>query len=199
MDLLKVGMDLLSGGKKKKTLDVIDRVKTGGVMGTLKGEYQPKEGTPVLDAAEVRKRLLALRDIDVPLEVVETEGKEPGELVARWRIRDAKWWSAFKHVGTEAVTDIHLVLDPEAHEVRGLDKAHTVRWNGNVPTLDKSSNVERDTSAWWNAEDPLNPDRMRQWRFDGAEVKDVIGTVITDCGWSLKQVWRKKTLVEGKD
>jgi hypothetical protein len=46
-----------------------------------------------------------------------------------------------------------------------------VKWNGNVPTLDKNSNLERDTSAWWNAEDPLNP----------------------------KQVWRKKTLVEGKD
>jgi hypothetical protein len=195
MDLVRQGMDLF--GKRKKTMNVIDRVKTGGVVGTLKGEYKPEDGTPVLEAAEVRKRLLALRGMSIPMEVVETEGKEPGELVARWRIRDAKWWSAFKHVGTEAVTDIHLVLDESEHLVRGLDKVHTVKWTGNVPTLDKNSNIERDPSAWWNAEDPLNPGNNRRWNFDGAEVKDIIGTVITDAGWTLKQVWRKKTLLEG--
>jgi hypothetical protein len=192
MDLLRTGLELL--GKKKKTVNVIDRVRTGGVVGTLKGEYQPKDGTPVLPADEVRERLLALRGASIPMEVVEADDKDPGDLVARWRIRDATWWNAFDHVRVDSVTDVHLVLDPETHEVRGLDKVHSVRWNANVPRLDKSSNTERDTTAWWNAEDPLNPGRQRRWDFDGAEIKDVIGTVITDAGWSLKQVWRKKSL-----
>ena len=135
-------------------------------------------------------------DLVGPMEVFATANRLYGGGRALYTVEVA---ATSRDRTVQGRSGLSLLADQHYHEVRGLDKAHSVRWNGNVPTLDKNSNVERDTSAWWNAEDPLNPGRLRRYDFDGAEVKDVIGTVITDCGWSLKQVWRKKTLVEGKD
>jgi hypothetical protein len=197
MDLFKQGMNLLGGGNTKKTVGIVERVKRTGVVGALKGVYEPVDGTPVLDAAEVTKRLGALGASGVPFEVVDGDDAKPGELVARWKIKDAVWWNSFKHVGVSSVTDVHLVLHPETNEVRELDKAHTVSWNANVPRLDKgkqNTDGNSDRSAWWRADDPLNDGQLRNYYFDVNELKDILGTVITDAGWTMKQVWRKGSL-----
>jgi hypothetical protein len=201
MDLFKQGMNLL-GGNNKKALDIVDRVKRSGVVGALKGTYEPVEGTPVVDVAELRKRLEQLGTSGVPFEVREEEDDKHGELVARWKIMDAVWWKSFRHVGVNSITDLHLKLDVEMHEVRELDDARTVKWNGQIPKLDKGkeeNDGNADRSAWWRADDPLNPGELRNYYFDSTEIKDIVGTVITDAGWTMKQVYRKKTLREGKD
>lgn len=201
MDLLRQGMRLL-GGNEKQTIGIVERVKRSGVVGALKGTYEPAEGTPVLGVDELRQRLERLGGSGVPFEVRAEEGDKYGELVARWKIKDAVWWESFRHVGVNSVTDLHLKLDVERHEVRELDDAHTVSWNGNIPRLDKgtpSTDGNADRSAWWRADDPLNDGGLRNYFFDSTEIKDIVGTVITDAGWTMRQVYRKKTLREGKD
>ena len=201
MDLLKQGMNLL-GANNKKAVGIVERVKRSGVVGALKGTYEPVEGTPVLDVAELQQRLRKLGASGVPFEVRDEEHDKHGELVARWKIMDAVWWNSFKHVGVNSVTELHLKFDVEKHEVRELDDSHTVSWNANVPRLDKGkadNDGNSDRSAWWRADDPLNDGRLRNYYFDSTEIKDIIGTVITDAGWTMRQVYRKKTLREGKD
>ena len=99
------------------------------------------------------------------------------------------------------VTDVRLVIDAEDHEVRGLDKTHTVSWNGQIPRLDhgKPSTDTASGNLWWRANDPLNPGELRNYDLETNELHDILGTVIADAGWTLRQVWRKKTLAEGKD
>lgn len=201
MDLFKQGMNLL-GGNNKKAVNIVDRVKRSGVVGALKGTYEPVEGTPVLEVAELRTRLEQLGASGVPFEVVADDDDKHGELVARWKIMDAVWWKSFQHVGVNSITDLHLKLDVDRHEVRELDDARTVKWNGQIPKLDKGkedNDGNSDRSAWWRADDPLNPGDLRNYYFDSTEIKDIIGTVITDAGWTMLQVYRKKTLREGKD
>jgi hypothetical protein len=201
MDLFKQGMNLL-GGSSKKTVNIVDRVKRSGVVGALKGTYEPVEGTPVVELAELQERLTKLGTSGVPFEVRQEENDKYGELVARWKIMNAVWWESFKHVGVNSITDLHLKFDAERHEVRELDDARSVKWNGQIPKLDKGkedNDGNSDRSAWWRADDPLNPGELRNYYFDSTEIKDIIGTVITDAGWTMKQVYRKKTLQEGKD
>ncbi len=201
MDLFKQGMNLL-GGNNKKAVNIVDRVKRSGVVGALKGTYEPVEGTPVIELAELQDRLHKLGSSGVPFEVREEENDKYGEMVARWKIKDAVWWKSFKHCGVNSITDLHLKFDEERHEVRELDDSHEVKYTGDIPKLDKGKapgDGNSDRSAWWRADDPLNPGDLRNYYFDSTEIKDIVGTVITDAGWTMKQVYRKKTLQEGKD
>ena len=92
MDLFQKGFELLTGGERRKTVGIVERVKRTGVVGALKGVYEPAEGTPAVEVDELRKRLLALNGSGVPFQVVEGEGGKEGDLVAKWKILDAVWW-----------------------------------------------------------------------------------------------------------
>src|SRR5262245_51144645 len=109
------------------TINMFKRIKRTGIVDTIKGVREPDASTPVVAVDELRKRLLAIKGVSYPLEIVEGEGGKDGDLVARWRIRDAQWWSAFHAARANSVTEIHMVLDESTHEVRAKDDFVSVR------------------------------------------------------------------------
>jgi len=182
------------------TINQFKRIKRTGLVDTLKGVREPEAGTKAVAADELRKRLLAIEGVTYPLEVIEAKGGKDGDLVARWRIRDAQWWSSFHKAHTNSVTEIHMVLDESTHEVRARDSLVSVRWTGNVPKVGGFSTKKPEfqhegaRKPLAHGPDPLNPDRERQYMLDTNELKDLIGEIVTRAGWVYRQVYRKKTL-----
>src|SRR5262245_54222458 len=117
------------------TFNQFKRIRRTGLVDTIKGKREPDPSVPKVAAADLRQRLLAVKGIGYPLTIVEGEGGPKGDLVARWRIRDAQWWTHFKKAGTSSVIELLLVLDEGEHEVRVKEKSQTVRWNGNIPKV----------------------------------------------------------------
>jgi hypothetical protein len=184
------------------TINQLKRIKRTGLLDTVKGRREPDGSTPPVAAAELRQRLLEVKGIGIPFEVIEGEGGKKGDLVARWRIREATWWSYFRDADTGSVTDLKLVLDEDSHEVRVKDKLTLVRWNGNVPKVGGfSTKPAKVTAATGRSvvegDDPLNEGRRRWYSLDTNELKELVGELITRSGWTYRQVYRGKTLQEG--
>ena len=186
------------------TINQFKRIKRTGLVDTIKGRREPDANTPKVPATELRQRLLAVKGTGYPLTVVEGEGGAKGDLVARWRIKDAQWWTHFKRADTNAVVELLMVLDEGEHEVRVKEKSITIRWTGNVPKVGgfstkpaKVSTTPAVNEPVVEADDPLNPDRRRWYTLDSNELRELVGELINRAGWTYKQVYRKKTLVEG--
>ena len=79
-------------------------------------------------------RLQALNRPTAPYQILD--GKpEKVDLIAEWKIVDAEWYEIFAKAGLEKVFKIYLKLDPEAHEVRAMDREYSVEWRAGVPSL----------------------------------------------------------------
>lgn len=184
------------------TVNQLKRIKRTGLIDTVKGVREPEAGTKAVAAAKLREKLLEIDGgLRYPLEVIEGKGDKDGELVARWCIRDAHWWTGFRNAHTNSVTEIHMVLDEDTHEVRAKDSLVMVKWNGNVPKVGGFSTKKPEFQNQGarqpvaHGPDPLNPKRERQYMLDTMELKELIGETITRAGWTYRQVYRKKTLV----
>ncbi|MBM3671927.1 MAG: hypothetical protein FJW86_07060 [Actinobacteria bacterium] len=183
------------------TVNQLKRIKRTGLVDTIKGVREPDAGVEPVPAEKLRKKLLKIDGgLRFPLEVIEGKGGKEGDLLARWCVRDAHWWTSFRNAHTNMVTELHMVLDEATHEVRAKDHYVQVRWNGNVPKVGgfstKKPEFEREGARQPVAHgpDPLNPERERQYMLDTNELKELIGETITRAGWTYRQVYRKKTL-----
>jgi hypothetical protein len=171
-----------------------------GLFDRLKGVKRPEEGTPVLPADEVERRLLALAGDQVPFTV------RPGSaanLEVEWKIVDAQWYEIFAKARLEKSHKIHLALDEAAREVRALEEAWDVSWRAGVPEL--SLSVERfqgrtlgsksfGTGYAFTGANPLDWGQVYRYRFDVSEMKDPIIAVVTGAGWSFVPVTTKRGL-----
>ena len=183
------------------TVNQLKRIKRTGLLDTVKGVREPEAGTEAVPAEKLRKKLLKIDGgLRFPLEVLEAKGGKDGDLLARWCVRDAHWWTAFRNAHTNSVTEIHMVLDEETHEVRAKDDIVLVRWNGNVPKVGGFSTKKPEFNHGGarqpvaHGPDPMNLDRERQYMLDTNELKELIGETVTRAGWTYRQVYRKKTL-----
>lgn len=156
--------------------------------------------TQAVAADELRKRLLAIEGVSHPLEVVAAKGGKDGDLVARWRIRDAQRRSSFHAAHNELGHRDPHGARRVGHEVRARDSLVSVRWTGNVPKVGGFSTKkpefqhEEARQPVAHGPDPLNPDHQRQYMLDTNELKELIGEIVNCAGWVYKQVYRKKTL-----
>jgi hypothetical protein len=64
------------------------------------------------------------------------DGKKEGvDLVAEWRIVEARWYEIFAKAGIQRVFKVLMKFDPKTHQVRALDQEWEVEWRAGVPTL----------------------------------------------------------------
>ena len=94
-------------------------------MGLFGFGKKPDKNVPILTTDEVRQRLLALNRETAPYQI--TDGRsENVDLIAEWRIVDARWYEIFAKAGLTKVFRIYMKFDETKHEVRAKDEEYTI-------------------------------------------------------------------------
>ena len=94
---------------------------------------------PALTVEEVRQRLLSLNRDTAPYQIIDGASQNV-DLIAEWKIVDAKWYGIFAKSNLTKVFRIYLKFDVIKNEVRGKDEEFTVSWRAGVPSLALSVN-----------------------------------------------------------
>lgn len=165
-----------------------------GLFDHFTGRKAPAPGVARRDAEDVRAALLDLNRPTAPF-VVRDGGPEGCDLVAEWRIVEARWYEIFAKAGLTKSAQVCLRLDDEAGEVRSVIRDWTVEWRAGVPTLSLSAEAFRGQKvemswgrAWAFREEDLRLGRVYDWRFDTRELKGPLQETVTASGWAWRPV-----------
>ncbi|HYI10267.1 MAG TPA: hypothetical protein VEK57_14500 [Thermoanaerobaculia bacterium] len=159
----------------------------------LTSTKRPAAGTPVLPTSEVLARLKALNRDTAPWRIVD--GAADGvDLIAEWKIVDAKWYEIFAKAGLTKVFRILLKLDDRAKHVRAQDREYELSWRAGVPSLSvsasgfkgQSTSVQFGTS--YGFKEDLSLGQQYEYFFKTSELKEPIQEAVTACGWVYKGV-----------
>ncbi|MDQ4144565.1 MAG: hypothetical protein M3198_12645 [Actinomycetota bacterium] len=176
-----------------------------GFFDKLKGVKEPQPGTAPIPPAELHQRLLSLNSDQVPFTVNAGAGGEEGDVVAEWKIVDAKWLEIFAQAGLEKTHRIYLTLDPRENEARVLEESWDVSWRAGVPEIRLSAEAFRGrtmgsksfgTAYAFKGVNPLDYGQVYNYRFDVSEMKDPLAEVVTRSGWTFRPVMSKNKLVD---
>ena len=163
------------------------------LLDLVTGTKHPASGTPVCSPAELRKRLLSLNRETAPWHVVDGTAAAV-DLVAEWKIVDARWYEIFAKAGLTRTFRVFLRLDAVRREVRAQDREVRVEWKAGVRTLTLSKEWSRgqtwsfSASAAYGFTETLAPGEIYRYRFASEEIKGPIQQGVTDCGWTYKGV-----------
>src|SRR5512133_1297862 len=103
-------------------------------MGLFGFGKKSDKNAPVLSADEVRERLLTLNRETAPYQIIDGAAQNV-DLIAEWKIVDAKWYELFAKAGIKKVCRIYMKCDTDKHHVRGKDEEFSVEWRAGVPSL----------------------------------------------------------------
>ena len=162
-------------------------------MGLFGFGKKPNKDTPVLPAGEVRQRLLALNRDTAPYQIIEGAA-ENVDLIAEWKIVDARWYEIFAKANLTKVFRIYMKFDEAKHEVRAKDEEFTLEWRAGVPSLSVSASkfsgqktsIEFGTAYAFTEE--FKPGQVYNYRFNTNEIKKPIQEAVTACGWTYKGI-----------
>lgn len=164
-----------------------------GVLDWMTGGGAAPSG-PRQPAAEVRDALLAINRDTAPF-VVRDGAPEGVDLVAEWKIADARWYEIFAKAGIERVFKILMKIDEARGEVRAVDQEWTVEWRAGVPTLSLSGQAFRGQkwemsfeSVYAFREEDLSWGKVYQYRFNTGEIKGPLKDAVQAAGWRWKGV-----------
>ena len=162
-------------------------------MGLFGFGKKPDKNTPVIPAGEVRQRLLALNRETAPYQIIEGAA-ENVDLIAEWKIVDARWYEIFAKANLTKVFRIYIKFDEAKHEVRAKDEEFTLEWRAGVPSLSVSASkfsgqktsIEFGTAYAFTEE--FKPGQVYNYRFNTNEIKKPIQEAVTACGWTYKGI-----------
>jgi hypothetical protein len=148
---------------------------------------------PALPVEEVKQRLIALNRESAPYRIIDGSA-EKVDLIAEWKIVDAKWYEVFAKANLTKVFRIYMKFDPARREVRAKDEEYTLEWRAGVPSLSlaaskfqgQMTSVEFGT-AFAFTED-LAPGQVYKYRFSTNEIKKPIQETVAARGWNHKGV-----------
>ena len=154
---------------------------------------KPDKNAPVLPANEVKQRLLTLNRETAPYRIVDGTS-EKVDLIAEWKIVDAKWFEIFAKAGLTKVFRIYMKFDETKHEVRAKDEEYTVEWKAGVPSLSisvtkfKGQMTSVEFGAAYAFTEELVPGQVYKYRFSTKEIKKPIQEAVLSCGWTYEGV-----------
>jgi hypothetical protein len=164
-----------------------------GMFDFLFSTKRPPAGTAVLSAQSVRDKLLGVNRPTAPFQVIDGAA-EGVDLIAEWKIVDAKWFEIFAKAGLKKVFKIYLKFDANEHQVRAVDREYTVSWSAGVPQIALEASAFRgqkqsiEFGAAYAFTETLAPGQVYNYRFDTREIKKPIQDAVTSCGWIYKGV-----------
>jgi hypothetical protein len=162
-------------------------------MGLFGFGKKPDKNVPVLSADEVRGRLLALNRESAPWQILDGAPHQV-DLVAEWKIVDAKWYEIFAKANLTKVFRIYMKFDPAKHQVRAKDEEFSVEWRAGVPSLSIAASkfqgqmTSVEFGAAYAFTEELKPGLVYNYRFNTNEIKKPIQEAAAACGWGYKGV-----------
>ena len=162
-------------------------------MGLFGFGKKADKNVPVLSVNEVRERLLTLNRETAPYQIIDGAAQNV-DLIAEWKIVDAKWYELFAKAGIKKVFRIYMKFDADKHQVRGKDEEFSVEWRAGVPSLSIAASkfqgqmTSVEFGAAYAFTEELKPGVVYNYRFNTNEIKKPIQEVVAACGWNFKGV-----------
>jgi hypothetical protein len=159
----------------------------------LTSTKRPAVGTPVLPAAQVLARLRGLDRQSAPWRIVDGAA-EGVDLIAEWKIVDARWYEIFAKAGLSKVFRIFLKLDETSGQVRAQDREYEVSWRAGVPSLSfaasgfKGQSKSIEFGASYGFKEDLSVGEQYKYFFKTSEIKEPVQQAVVACGWVYKGV-----------
>lgn len=157
----------------------------------------PKPGVLPVSESELRGRLLAINEMDVPFRVVE---RKDGKIDVIWRLADAKWAGLMTLNKVTKIQVIRLKLlesDKTCHAV-DITKAVRATADGLQTSFSFDTFFSRGVVFWqWEygkqyglifKDGQLTFDKVYEYKFSYDEIKSPIVNVVVQSGWQYKQV-----------
>lgn len=162
-------------------------------MGLFGFGKKADKNVPVLSASDVRERLLTLNRETAPYQIIDGASQNV-DLIAEWKIVDAKWYELFAKASINKVFRIYMKFDETKHQVRGKDEEFTVEWRAGVPSLSIAASkfqgqmASVEFGAAYAFTEELKPGVVYNYRFSTNEIKKPIQVAVAACGWGYKGV-----------
>ena len=164
-----------------------------GIFNFITGSKSAPAGVPRQPKAALREALLGLNRDCAPWQVRDGE-PEGVDLVAEWKIVDARWYEIFAKASLTKVFKVLMKFDEEKGEVRSVDQEWTVEWRAGVPTLKLSAEafrgqkVEMSFGTAYAFKEDLEFGQVYEYRFKTAEIKAPLQEAAAKAGWGWKGV-----------
>lgn len=161
-------------------------------FGKLFGQAPAPVGPPQ-PADAVRAAILAINRPTAPFEVRPGPVGE-SELVAEWRIVDARWYEIFAKAGLEKAFKVLMRLDEAAHEVRSVDQEWSVEWRAGVPKMSLAASAFRgqqtsiEFGKAYGFTERLSVGEIYNYRFATKELKEPLQAAVAASGWRWRAV-----------
>ena len=165
-----------------------------GLFDWITGSKSAPAGVVRQPAATLRAALLAANRDTAPF-LIRDGAPEGVDLVAEWRIVDARWYEIFAKASLSKVFKVLMKLDEAKGEVRAVDQEWTVEWRAGVPNLALSVDTFRGQkkefsfgTAYAFKEDLSGFGKVYEYRFNTGELKDPLVEIAQQNGWGWKGV-----------
>lgn len=159
----------------------------------LTSTRRPADGTPAVPAAEVLKRIRALNRPTSPWRVING-ASEGVDLIAEWKIVDAKWYEIFAKAGLTRVFRIFLKVDEENRHIRAQDREYEIEWRAGVPSLSlaargfKGQKWSTEYEASYGITEDFSIGVQYKYFFKTSEIKKPIQDAVVASGWTYKGI-----------
>lgn len=156
------------------------------------GVERPVEGTPVITKEEVKKKILAINDEKKPFKITESTDAAY-DLLAEWRIVDAKWYEYFAKAGLKKSFQVWIKLDESTHIASSHDTEYTVEWKAGVPELSlvatafRGQKTEISFGGAYGVKEDGSIGKIYEYSFSSSELKDPIKKAVLEGGWVYKK------------
>ena len=98
-------------------------------VGQWAGQYVPPEAIQPAAAGELRRRILALNDLDLPFHIREDP---KGYLIAEWKLVDARWVGLMESGGLRIANRVRMRIAERKRQVRVVDLQTRISWRGGI-------------------------------------------------------------------
>lgn len=165
-----------------------------GMFDWLTGSKSAPSGVARQPASALRQQLLAINRDTAPF-IVRDGAPENCDLVAEWKIVDARWYEIFAKAGLEKTFKVLMKFDEASGEVRSVDQEWSVEWRAGVPSLALAVSSFRGQkkefsfgTAFAFKEEDLSFGKVYEYRFKTSEIKDPLVEAAQAAGWGWKGV-----------
>lgn len=167
------------------------------------GTVEARDDAAAVGEAELRRRLLAIADADVPFTIVEEPGTR--RLIATWRFADARWLDFARARRIRYAHRVVLEVDAAARTVRPTDQQSrfdasvgiggaSLEWSTSTGVTFFEVRQERVFGLQFDAAGRPQPRLDYRYRFDLQEMKGPLIDAVTRAGWRWRPTpWRGPT------